>query len=254
MLRSLALGLALVAGALFAPAAQAQSAFTFSPPAKVQDAMEKDHVPALFFFTLEDTLAKNMSWVMEQTIVTDVLNKYHYVACKIAVTDPKSTRPWGAYQKLADEFGVTPTTTLVVLAYDRKVMALIPSTLRRDEFAVFLSKKAVENNDRLKQSEQANTDLTQIEKWIEDKKLADASRRLVVILKKEKILGVKTFERAKEIDGKLEAAGKEKLGEAKTLLDGGKAAEAKPLLEDVAVLSPKECGKEAKELLKKAKG
>jgi hypothetical protein len=254
MLRSLALAFAaaLAAGGLFAPAARAQA---FMPPAKVQEAMEKDRSPAVFMFTMEDAVGKNMDWVMQQQIVLDVLEKYHYAACKIAVTDAKSIKPWGGFQKLADEFGITPTTTLVIVSYDRKVLQYFPSSISRDAFAVALSKKAIENNDRIKKSEETNTDLTQIEKWIEEKKLSEAGRRLAPLLKRDrqKLVDEKTKERETELDGKLEAAGKAKLEEAKALLDGGKGADAKPLLEDVATLAPKECGKEAKELLKKAK-
>ena len=42
-------------------------------------------------------------------LATSMLGKYGFACCKIAITDQKSTRPWGAYQKLADEFGVSTT-------------------------------------------------------------------------------------------------------------------------------------------------
>ncbi|HVY61262.1 MAG TPA: hypothetical protein VHF22_06380 [Planctomycetota bacterium] len=260
MLRRIALCATILAGAALAPApaqAQIMGNYAFKPPAKVQEEMEKDRVPALFFFTMEyDAPAQSISWNFTQPQIIDMLNRYNFAACKIAIADQKSTRPWGSYQKLADEFGVTPATTLVVVSYDRKVLGLLSQVLKRDEFIVYLRQRGQENKARIEASDQANNDCTQIEEWLEHKppKLADANRRLISVLKKEKAIAAKVFERAKEIDGKLEAACNERMSEAKALLEGGKPAEAKPILDDVVNGATRfaDCLKEAKELHKKA--
>lgn len=257
MLRSLARVAVFVAGALaLAPAATAQIAtYSWMPPAKVQEAMEKENAPAIFYFEIpNDAASTSIGWNFNQPPVVDALTKLRFAACRIAVTDQKSTRPWGAYQKIADEFGVTPTTTLVIASYDRKVLALITSMVKRDEFIGFLKQKAGENAARLKAAEEMNTELTQVEKWIEDKKIVDANRRMTVLQKKEKQVPAKSFERFKEVDGKLETACKARLTEGKALLDGGKASDSKPIFEEVVNGGSRfECAKEAKECLKKAK-
>lgn len=232
---SLAGAAALDAGPL-APRASAQALgnFTLMAPKKVEEAMEKELRPGIFFFHCPgDTPGISISYQLEQEIVQDAFLKYNYAVCKISITDQKSTRPWGSYQKLADEFGVTTSSTLVVVAYDRKVMAMIAQPVERSDFVVFLAKHGKAHKARIEVSEAANADLNQVEKWLEEKKLADAVRRLKTVQDKEKKLVASVIARMKDLDAKVEAAGKARLDEGKALLDAGKRDEAKPILDEV---------------------
>ena len=97
--------------------------------------------------------------------------------CKISVVDSKSSRPWGTYQKLADEFGVGLTTTVVAVSYDRYVMALLSNALKRDDFMVMIKNWKSKNDKRIKEAEACETDCQQVEKWLGEKKYADATSR-----------------------------------------------------------------------------
>lgn len=247
-----------LAATALAPAANAQimTQYSWMPPAKVQEAMERDRVCGIFVFEIPgEPASTSMRFNFSQPQVVDVLKKNKFVACKIAISDQRSSRPWGTYQKLADEFGVSTTTTMVFAAFDRQVMALISQVIKRDEFLVFLGQKAAEHRDRVKLNDDVATDLSQIEKWMESKTYGDAVRRIKIVADKEKggRLTKKLVDKLKELDEKLEAVGKEKLEEGKRLVGVGKVDEAKPILEEVATSFARyDCAKEAREVLKKA--
>ncbi len=247
--------LAAVAAAALAPAANAQIMGTFSwmPPRKVEEAMQKDRVAGIYYFSVTyEVTSKSMDWNFTQPQVIDVLKKNKFACCKIT-SDYQGSKPWGSYQKLADEFGVGGTTTLVICSYDRQVLALVSQVIKRDEFLVELGHWAQANRNRVKASDDAANELSQAEKWIDEKKYGDAARRVKLVLDREGKISQKVTDRAKDLDGKLETIGKERLAEGKRLLDAGKPDEAKPVLEEVEKdFARFECGKEAKELLKKA--
>ena len=77
---------------------------------------------------------------------------------------------------------------------------------------------------------------------------AQAARDLIALV------SAKTIERAKDLESKFEEAATERVAEGRRLLEAGKLDEARPILEDASVAFAKlDCGKEAKELLKKCK-
>jgi hypothetical protein len=256
---ALALSLPCALAAALAPEARAQTMGNFSwmPPAKVEEAMKKELRPGIYVFTVPgEAAAMSMDFQFTQPAVIEALGKYGFACCKIAITDQKSTRPWGAYQKLADEFGVSSTSALVLVAHDRKVMGLLSQVLKRDEFVVYLNKQGADHKKRIKISEDANTDLNQVEKWIEEKRWADAVRRMKTVFDKEKKLVASVVERMKELDKQLEEGGRARLAEGKAALDAGNKEEGKKILDEVTkAFAPRgyECAKEAAELLKGAK-
>src|SRR5205085_7702861 len=141
--------------------------------------------------------------------------------------------------------------TVVAVSYDRYVMALLSNALKRDDFMVMIKNWKSKNDKRIKEAEACETDCQQVEKWLGEKEYADASRRMKIILDKgddDRMPG-KAIERAKALDEKVKKAGEERLAEGKALLDAGKGAEAKPILEEVAnAFGRYDYAKEAKEL------
>jgi len=264
-MRRVALALVLAAaslGALLGPAAptaQAQNMGTFSwmPAKKVEEAMEKELRPAIYVFMVPgEPAAGSLEFQFTQPVVIDALGKYNFACCKVTISDQKSTRPWGTYQKIADEFGVSNSTTLVFVAHDRKVMYMLAQVVKRDDFVILLNKQGKDHKARIEVSEQASTDLDQVEKWIGEVKFADAARRLKSVMDKEKKLVARVITRMKELDAKLDAAGKARFDEAKALLDADKKSEAKPMLEELSKAfgaSKYAWVKEIAEALKKAK-
>src|SRR5204863_8772148 len=99
----------------------------------------------------------------------------------------------------------------------------------------------------------ATRDLNQVEKWMEEKKWVDATRRTKAVQDKKDKIDPKVQERAKEIEDKLKKTCAELIEQAKPLAeDPAKKAEAKKALDEIIAAFGKyeEC-KEAKELLKK---
>lgn len=249
---------ALVGLAAAAPAsAQSLGTFSWRPPRKVEELMEKERVPGIFFFSIPYEVATDsITWNFAQPQVMRALKDGDFACCKLVITDMKSSRPWGSWQKLADEFGVGLATTIVVVSFDREVMAMISQVIKRDEFIVFLKRTTAAHKKRVKDTDDASTDLDQVEKWVGEQSWGDAIRRLKNVLEKEGRVAKKVQERAKALDEKVAKIGNERLAEAKKLIDAGKGEEAKPILEDLAGAFSKyeDIAKEAKELLKKVKG
>ncbi len=249
---------AALAAAVLAPEARAQimTQYSWMPPNKVQETMEKDRVIGIFVFEIPgEPASTSIRFNFSQPQVVEVLKKHKYAACKIAVSDSKSSRPWGTYQKLADEFGVSTTTTMVFCAWDRSVMSILSQVIKRDEFLVFLGRTAAQHRERVKINDEAADDLAQVEKWIESKAYSDAVGRIKQVADKDArgVITKKLSDKLKDLDAKLETAGKEKLEEGRRLLDAGKVEEAEPILRDVMNgFRRYECAKEAKDLLKKA--
>jgi hypothetical protein len=249
------LGVAVLAAAAPRDArAQTMGTFSWMPPAKVQEAMEKQQRPGILFFDAGDlfAIAGSINFQFTQPQVITVLKKHNFAACKITAVG-QGSRIWGSYQKLADEFGVGSGSALVFLAWDRHPMAVLAQVVKRDEFLVFLGKIAAQHRERLKLTEDSSDDLVQAEKWIEEKKFSDAIRRVEMIVKREGKISPKVIDKAHEVEAKLQTIGNDRLAEGKRLLEAGKADEARPILEEVANAFQKyDCGKEAKDLLKKA--
>jgi hypothetical protein len=248
------LAAALVLSGARAATAQEMGILNWTTPSKVQDAMEKDRVAGVFYFAIPSQIQEvSISAAFTNPTLIEIVKKNKLQCCKIPVSDDKSPRPWGSFQKLADEFGVGVATTLVVVSFDRMVLGSVSQVVRRDDLMAYLKKMAVANAARVKATDEANADLSQIEKWIDEKKFGDATRRTKMVLDKGDKVSKKAQDRAKEVDGKLETIGKERLEEGKGLLDAGKIEEAKAILVDVEKSFARfESGKEAKELVKKA--
>lgn len=241
-----------VLGLAQAAAAQSLLIFSWKTASQAKEAMEKDKKPGIFFFEGYDVGKDNVNWNFGQPQIQAQAAKF---ACaKIQAQIGSSSKyMWGSYTKDADKWGVGTTSTLVFLATDGSLLGTVSSIVKRDELEVFLGKMASANKERLKKSEDSNRELDQAEKWIEEKKWADAVRRVKMVADRGDKIDPKVLERAKEIDEKLKKACTEQIGEAKKLADDpSKKAEAKKALDTIVAAFGRfeEC-KEAKELLKK---
>lgn len=244
---------ALVLAALAVPSvvhAQSIGIFSWQPVTKVQEAMEKERKPAIFFFEGPDIAKESITWNFTQPQVQEVAAKF---ACaKVTLIDQKSSRPWGQFQKLADKYGVGVQTALVVVAYDGTVLASISQVVKRDELVVLLGKLVAANRERIGRNDEAARDLDQVEKWLGEGKYQDALRRLKMVSDKASKLDPKIGERVNSIEDKVKAIAAEKLAAAKRLVDEGRNVEARKALKSIADdFARLEEGKEAKELLKK---
>ena len=230
--------------------AQSLGIFSWQPVAKVQEAMEKERKPAIFYFEGSDLAKESLTWNFAQPQVQEVAAKF---ACaKLTLIDQKSPRPWGQFQKLADKYGVGIQTALIVVAYDGTVLASISQVVKRDEFVVLLGKMVAANRERIGKNDEAGRDLDQVEKWLGEGKYQDALRRLKMVLDRASKLDPRIGERAKAVEEKVKAIAAEKLAAAKRLLDDGKNEEARKALKSIAEYFARlDEGKEAKELLKK---
>src|SRR5207244_1145446 len=110
-----------------------------------------------------------------------------------------SDSTWGSYDGLASELGVQASSALVYVSFDRKVLTRKHGAASHEEFLGLLAKMAAENNGRWKKTDEANHDLAQVEKWIEQKKVGDASRRLNIVLDKSGQVAKSVGEKAKEL-------------------------------------------------------
>jgi hypothetical protein len=270
-----ALGFFLIAaiGAAFAPPARAE--FEFMTPEDAQAAMEKHGVPGLFYFEVAgETPAVSYTFQFNQGPCQEVLKKFKYAVCKITATTKSSggggggggkrggkggqqkaqVEGWSGYDGLAKQLGVGKQTTLVCVASDMKVLGRKTEIIKREDFMAWVAKCSSENTQRKTLGEETARDLTQIEKWLEAKKFADANRRLGLVFDREGQVAAKLIDRAKELEGKFEDAGPDRVAEARRLVEQQKYDEARPILEDAAAAFAKfDCGKEARDLLKKCK-
>jgi hypothetical protein len=160
---------------------------------------------------------------------------------------------WGSYSKLAEKYGVGSTSTLVFVAYDGALLGSVSNVVKRDELEVFMKGIAQKNNVRLKKSEDSSRELDGAEKFIDEKKYADAVRKVKMVQDRGEAIDQKIIERAGEVEGKLKKICTDEIEAAKPLVDDpSKKKEAKEALESIIKAFGKyeEC-KEAKELLKK---
>ncbi len=249
-----ALAVALGALVLWGGAARAQTGLIFSwqPVQMVQERMEKEKIPGLFFFQAYDNLADAYNWQFGQR---QLQSQAKYFACaKVQGQLGGSSKMWGQYQKLADKWGVGTTSTIVIVAYDGLVLGTISQPVKRDELAVFLKRMASVNAERAKDSEASERDLEQAQKWIDEGKIADAIRRVRMVIERGQKIDPKVVARAEEMEGKLRKLGAEKLEAAKRLAEQpDKKAEAKAALEAIVGDFAKfdEIKNEARDLLKK---
>jgi hypothetical protein len=262
------------AGAVFAPPARAE--FEFMSPEEATAAMEKHGVPGLFYFEVSGDLpATSYTFQFNQGPCQEVLKKFKFAVCKITASTKSSGgggsgggkrggrggnqnkaqfENWGGFDGLARELGVGKQTTLVCCSWDKHVLGRKTEIIKREDFMAWLAKSSKENADRKTLSDESARDLTQVEKWLEVKKYADAGRRLGVVLDREGQISAKLIQRAKDLDGKLEDAGSERVAEARHLIEAQKYDEARAILDDAIVAFAKfDSGKEARELLKRCK-
>jgi hypothetical protein len=231
--------------------AQTGLIFSWQPVQKVQERMEKERVPGLFFFEAYDTLKDAYNWQFGQTQLQSQAKAF---ACtKIQGQLGGSSKMWGAQQKLADKWGVGTTSTIVLVAFDGYVLGTISQPVKRDELALYLKKMAAVNQERVKITEDSIRDLEQAEKWIGEEKFADAIRRTRMVIERGDRIDPKVIAKAQEVEKKLKSIFAEKFEAAKMLADDpAKKTEAKAALQSlVSQFAKLEEAKEAKELLKK---
>jgi thioredoxin-related protein len=245
------LSLALLLAAAPLAAAQSLLIFSWQTVPNAQAVMEKEKKPGIFFFEAFDVVKDSFNWNFSQSQIQAQAKKF---ACaKIQPTGQNGAHMYGSYQKLADKYGVGQTSTLVVLSYDGAVLATISTVVKRDELEITLAKLAAANTKRLKDSEAADRDLDQVEKWIEEKKWADAVRRAGMVAAKGMKIDQKIIDRATDLETKLKKICTEQIDEVKAIVDDpAKKAEAKAALKEIiAAFGKYEEAKEARELLKK---
>lgn len=269
-----ALASLLALGAARAPAARGADAFPWKSPDEVLSIMEKQKCAGVFYFDVAgEQAATSLSWQFTQPAVVEVIQKLKLPCCKIDGGSGNSgakggkggkrggggggaTKPasWGSYDGLARELGVGKSTMLVVAAFDKMVLTRCSEVIKRIDFEQRLADAAAANTARAKLADESARDLAQAEKWVEAKRYGDATRRVAMLIDRDEKIPKALIEKAKDLDGKLDEIGRDRLAEGKRLLDAGKHDEAAAILEDTANAFAKyDSGKEAKELLKKAK-